>query len=299
MERLRFHEFLLQAWRASISKKLPWIFGLIIAVASIAETRLNAGIPDTSSFDELIGIFGGKSSDEWLSIFLWIIFLFVISTLGKSNLIVSLSSVAGKTGLKNYPDTARAIGKNFFSALLLDGLAVFLLLAVITILSLPLWIASLHNPEAMTPLISLGFLTFIPIIIIIFFVRQYALFYLLLSPLSIRGAIETSSVLFSRFFFPSLLFGLFSFALTTLFTFFLNLVILSIVVLSHKVSLPSGDTSISLATGLVFFSWFSVFQQALWIAFFKAIAGTHDTQKATAEKETAIANNNLPETPTI
>jgi hypothetical protein len=297
MERLSFYEFLLQAWRASISKKLPWVFGAVIALASISETRLGAHLPETASFDGLIGTLGEKSSGEWLLIFFWLIFLFVIGTFGKSNLIASLSFVAGKTGLPNYPTAARAIGKNFLRALFIESLALLLLLLVIIILSLPLWIASSSNPEAVAPLTTLGFATLIPIVIIIFFIRQYALFYLLLSPLSVRSAIETGAGLFSRFVFPSLLFGLFSFALTALFTFFLNLAILSIVALSGKVSIPLGETAVSLAAGFVFFAWFAIFQQALWLAFFKAIAGTRDTEKTAAEKEAAFADNNLPETP--
>lgn len=297
MERLHFREFFLQAWRASISRKLPWMFGSVIAIASIAETRMNTVLPDTASFDELRGIFGEKDPGEWFSIFLILVLLFIVGTFGKSNLIASLSAIAGKTGLPNYPDTVRALGKNFFRALSLESLALLSLLLSIGILSLPLWIASSRNPEAMLPLTTLGLFTLIPIVIIIFFIRQYALFYLLLAPLAIRGAIETGASLFSRFIFQSLFFGLFSFALTILFTFCLNLVILGIVVLSQKVSLPLGEAGVSLATGFVFFAWFAIFQQALWLAFFKAIAGAHDTRKTVAEKDAAFTDNNLPEIP--
>lgn len=297
MEKLSFYEFFLQAWRTPISRKLPWVFGVIIAIASIAEMRLNSGMPATSSFDELGGVFGEKDPSEWLSIFLLLITLFIIGTLGKSNLIVSLSFVAGKTGLPNYPNTVRAIGKNFFRALFLEGLALSSLLLAIGVLSLPLWIASSRNPEAMLPLTTLGLFTLIPIVIIIFFIRQYALFYLLLAPLAIRNAIEAGSLLFSRFIFQSLFFGLFSFALTVLFTFCLNLVILGIVVLSQKISVPLGEAGVSLAAGFVFFAWFAIFQQALWLAFFKAIADARDTRKTVAEKDAAFTDNNLPEIP--
>ena len=121
--------------------------------------------------------------------------------------------------------------------------------------------------------------------------------YLLLSPLAIRSAIETGAGPFSRSFFPSLMFGMFSFALTVLFTFCLNLVILSIVVLSQKISVPLQEAGVSLAIGFVFFAWFAIFQQALWLAFFKAIAGTRDAKKTVAEKEAAFTDNNLPEIP--
>lgn len=297
MERLDFRMLLLQSWNASLSKRLPWVFGCIVAVSGIMETRLQTDIPDTVSFDELLEALSAKSIDEWFLLFLILLSLFALGTFGKSNLIAALSFVAGKPNLENSPRTLHAIGKNFLRAFFLESLILLLLLMAAGILSLPLWIASSHNPDAMTPLITLGFLTFLPIAIIIFFIRQYSLLYLLLSPLRIRGAIETAANLFSRFLFPSLLFGVFSLTVTLLFTFLLNLVILSVVALLRQVSVPLEGATISLATGLALFSWFAVFQQALWIAFFRAIAGTSGTEKAVTEKESAFAETNLPETP--
>lgn len=297
LEKLPFHLFLLSAWRASLSKKLPWIFGSLLAILGVIESRFSSVFPDTASFQEFLNIISEKSTGTILSFLLIFVFLFSFEIFGKSNLIVSLSFVTGKTRLPNHPDTIRAIGKNFFRAFLLECLALFFLLAVTLILSLPFLIASSRNPEVMGTLISLGLLAFVPIAIAIFFIKQFSLFYLLLSPLQIRGSLETGSSLFSRFIFQSLLFGLFSLILTALFTFSVNAVILGITLISKKSGLPFEDASIALVIGLAFFAWFGVFQQALWLAFFKFIAGASETKEVVKEKESALDNQTLPEIP--
>jgi len=53
-----------------------------------------------------------------------------------------------------------------------------------------------------------------------------------------------------------------------------------------------------LATSFVFFIWLAVFQQALWLAFFRSIADTRDIQKTVAEKSEAFAGN-LSEIPPV
>lgn len=296
-EKLPLHSFLLSAWHASFSKKLPWIFGALLATLGSIESRLGSTFPDTASFQEFLNIISEKSGETLLSLFLIFVFLFCFDIFGKSNLIVSLSFVTGKTRLLNHPDTARAIGKNFLRAFLLECLAFLFLLAVIGILSLPILIASSRNPEVMNTLLGLGLLAFVPIALAVFFIKQFSLFYLLLSPLHIRGSLEIGSSLFSRFIFQSLLFGLFSFMLTALFTFSVNAVILGSTLLSKNPGLPFEDASIALVVGLAFFTWFGIFKQALWLAFFKFIAGPRETEEVVKEKESALDNRTLPEIP--
>lgn len=301
IEKLSFYEFFLQAWRASISpKRVTLIFGLIVAISNIAASRLDIVFPYIFSLNKFVLMFPEKIYDEVFFIFLWAALFFTIGVFGKGNLIVSLSYIAGKIGLPNYPNTFTALKKNFLNTLKVELLALFSLLAVTFIILLPLGIASANNPNVMNLLIILGLLTFIPTAIIIFFIKQYSLFYFLLSPVSFRGSIETACTLFSKFFLKSVLFGLFFLALMALFTFFLQMIILGVVFLAQKISLSLEEQIISFAVSFVFFAWFAIFQQALWLAFFKSIAGTRDIVKAAAEKEkeTAITGN-LPEIPPV
>lgn len=294
MEKLDFHALLLQAWHASMTRRLPLIFAAVMAIANLAENRLLAGVPAAASPQELLQTFSAFLPRELLLLFLILFALLAIDIFGKSNLIVSLSHVAGRKNLPNAPHTLRSIGRNFFRALVLEGIALLALLAAIGILALPLLIASFRNPETMSLLINMSVLTFIPIAVVIFFIKQYSLLYLLLSPVSIRGAIETGSALFSRFIFPSFLFGVFSLTLTALFTFCTHLVIVSMGMLLRASAIPFTETALALGVDFVSFTWFAVFNLALWIAFFKAIASTPAPEKTVPEKTLA---DNLPDTP--
>ncbi|MEK9151456.1 MAG: hypothetical protein AAB547_02390 [Patescibacteria group bacterium] len=297
MERLRFREFFLQAWAAAAPRKLPWIFGAVIAAAGIAENQLSEQmLGNRASFKDLIQA-ASETMPETMSIILILILLFAISIFGKSNLIVSLAFITGKTGLPNHPNTAHTIAKNFFRAFRLECLAFLAILAVIGILAIPLLIASSRNPEALTLLIPLSIFTLILVAIIVFLIKQLALFYLLLSPVRTREAIELGSALLYRFVIPNLLFGLFSLALAILFTFCVNLVILGIAVLFDKASVPVPETYASLAIGFASFAWFAVFQQALWLAFFKSIASPREPEKVVEKEEAALITTNLPEIP--
>ncbi|OGI14864.1 MAG: hypothetical protein A3E38_03020 [Candidatus Moranbacteria bacterium RIFCSPHIGHO2_12_FULL_54_9] len=302
MEKFSFHTLLAPAWRASTAKKLPWIFGMIIALVGIYESRLGTPLGEAASLQELASLFSSYTPYEMLSLTLVFLALSIVGIFGKSNLIAALAFVAGKTESPNHPATLPAIRKNFFWALALECIAFLLLLAVVGIVAIPFLIASWQNPEALTSLAHLGILTLIPVIIIIFFIKEYALFYLLLSPLPLRGAIEVGGALFSRRIGTSLLFGAFSFLLMAFFTFCLNLVILGIDALTKSIAAPFAGTTLSLIASAVLFAWFAIFQQALWIAFFKAIATPPEipeAEGAVAEKENTLPNSNhhLPDSP--
>lgn len=296
-EKLAFFTIFLSAWRAALSKKLPWVFGFLLAIAGALENRFTPAIPDTASLSEFLQVLANQITATPLLFFLILIFLFGFEVLGKSNLIVALSFVTGKTDLPNHPSNLSAIGKNFLRTFLLECLALLFLLAALGVVALPSIIASSQNPLAVAALQQLGFFVFIPIAISFFFVKQFATFYLLLSPLRMRGSIEAGCSLFSRFIFPSLFFGIFSFTLTVLFTFLINNVILILIALFEKISLPIGEASLAITVGILFFTWFGIFQQALWLAFFKSIAGSHKTEELAKEKETVFDNQTLPEIP--
>lgn len=297
LKKLELHTLFLSAWHASFSKRLPWIFGLFLAIVGIAENWFGTTLPDAASFQEFLAFFTEKPLIAVFSLLLFFILLFGLEIFGRSNLIVSLSFVTEKSILPNHPISPKAIGKNFWRALLLECLTLLFLSVVVGILSLPYLIASSQNPEALDTLLRLGIIAFIPIAIVVFFIKQFALFYLLLSPLKLRRSLETGGALFSRFIFQSLLFGLFSFVLIFLFTFCVNAVILSLATLLEKLGLPPETLVVSSIVGLIFFTWFSIFQQALWLAFFKSIAGPHEAKELAGEKELALDNHTLPEIP--
>lgn len=300
MGKLPFYEFFSQAWRVSISpRRITLIFGLIIAISNVAASWLDIVLPYIFSLDKFTLIFPARIYGEVFLVFVWLTLFFLVGVFGKGNLIASLSYIAGKVGLPNYPNTFAALRKNFFRTVVIDVAAFFSLIAAIAIILLPLGIASAKNPNVMNLLMTLGFITLIPIVIVIFFIRQYSLFYFLLSPVSFRGAVETACSLFSKFFLKSLSFGLFFIALAALFTFCLQFIILGVVFIADKIYFPLEEQFVSLAVSFVFFAWFAIFQQALWLAFFKSIAGVRESQKVATEKENVLVGDNLPEIPPV
>ncbi|MFZ2187303.1 MAG: hypothetical protein WAV46_01615 [Candidatus Moraniibacteriota bacterium] len=298
MEKVYFHKLVLEAWVASRARRLPWIFGSLVALSGLIGTFMNADLAKISSLEELFRAIVQKTPQEVFFFSLLLLGLFVVSVIGKSNLIVALSFIVHKHQLPNHPGTPRAVRNNFLRAFSIESLTLLFLLAVIGILCVPLLIASRTNPGALPTLISFGFLTFLLIALIVFLIKQFTLFYLLFSSLSLRGSIETGSFLFSRFMSLSFFFALFSFILTLLFTFFVNLVILGITVLWEKFGLSAGGMVLpSFALSALFLTWFAIFEQALWLAFFKAIASPQEKSKVAAETEGVLENGVLPEIP--
>lgn len=304
MDKLHLHEFLVTAWRATLSRTLPWIFGAIIAVVTLFQERLTEHWPEATSWDDLMTMLSDTSIADWQTTGVFLFSLFILSTFGRSNLIASLAFVAGKNNLESSPRSLPALLKNFSCVFAIECLVFLFLLVIISILSLPLLIAVRNNSGVMSTLLTLCLITLIPIAASVFIMRQYALYYLLFSSLSIRSAIETSCTLFSRFIFPSFLFGLFSLVLTALFTFSLNFLTVGMARLATSFF---SDTTLDdplrviqnapffyVFTG-IFIAWFAIFYQALWIAFFRSIAGNH--AKETTPEAESVLSDNLPEIP--
>jgi len=296
MGKLSFPKLILEAYSTTFTRKLPWIFGSFIAFSSLVESKINTDITNASSFEELFQIIIQKSPQELWYVFLILFGLFILNTLGKGNLIVSLSFITNKNHLSHYPITPRAIWKNFVSLFLLECIAFIFLILILGVLSLPFLIASKTNPATLPILLNFALLTFIPLAFIVSLVKQFTFLYVLLSPLKIRTAIEAGSSLFSKFMTPSLIFSFLTLLLTVLFTFFVNLVILGITVFSEKISLAQEALFLSFVVSFILFTWFALFLQALWITFFKSIALPQEPQKI-IEEEVIIERSALPEVP--
>ncbi|MEI8096744.1 MAG: hypothetical protein WCG73_01410 [Candidatus Moraniibacteriota bacterium] len=296
MEKPFFFKLILEATVATFTKKLPWIFGSFMTFAALLGSMWNADIANTDSLEALFQVVSQKTPQELFSLFIILFVLFISSTLGKGNLIVSLSFVTHKNNPSNHPTTLHSLWKNFTLTFLVECIAFIFLIAIIGILSVPFLIASGTKPAAMPLLLNFAILTFIPIALVVSFIKECTFLYVLLSPIKIRSAIEASRVLFSRFIARSFFFTLLTLILTGLFTFCVNLVILGITVLSEKISLPLTKEFFSFVISFVFFTWFTLFLQALWIAFFKSIASPK-TDPIVEEKEVVVEEGILPEIP--
>ena len=125
-------------------------------------------------------------------------------------------------------------------------------------------------------------------------VREYSLAYALLTPLRFWSTFESAARLYIRFQIPSLLYGVFLLLITVVFTFFSNLVMLGITALLQTLSF-TGNTVITTLVVSFLFSSYAVYEQALWITFFRSLVLPPKTpSESNVSPLAGEINNNVP-----
>lgn len=278
MEKISFLDIFLESWRLSISRRKLYAFGIWIALPGAAllvflekETAPSQVSPETFIMEHLFAFV----------IFLLGYFFFVL--FGKSNLIITLHETFHKsTPQKNTPLSTTILP--FKKALSLDLAIIGFFLILIVILSLPALLSSLLFGILPESLILLEKLALFPVVIIGYFVREFAYFYFLLSPLRLKASFEAGSNLFMKHWQYCLSFGLIFLFISVLFTFFMNLAMLGIVALLQKLLPMGNELAILFVISLIFLAWYEVFRQALWFTFFRFLA----TPKEKITDETVV-----------
>ncbi|MDD2766846.1 MAG: hypothetical protein PHH40_03725 [Candidatus Moranbacteria bacterium] len=301
MKKIPFPVLLKEAWQATFSQKTPWVFGFFIATASVLVQMFNRDLISLQiqSFEDLFRFITEKTPEEITLACLFLLALFLVHSFGTGNLIKSLSFLIKKPSALHSLFSFHFLWKNFSLTLIIECVFFFLILFLLGIFSLPFFVASQINPAVIPLLQSLAFFLFLPLLLILSLLKRFSLFYALFSSLRLRVVFETASLLLSRFFSASLLFFFFTLILTLLFTFLVNIAILTSTVLVEQNILPFTEFSVRFFLSLLFFSWFSVFENALWIAFFKSLASPRVTKKITKGEESLIEENVLVETPFV
>ena len=289
-----FSQLLRTAWRISLSHPSFYLWGGLMACAFLGSNLLIKTVPISLSdspsppMEELPLL-------ALLSLFFLYVFFLLLHLFGKTGLILSLDTHRKKTD--SSPSRKLSfifLWKNFFRVLLLEMIAFAFVIGVTLILFIPLLVSSRYNPDIVSPLSIFSITALVPIYIVIFFVREYSLFYLLLSRLPLRQSFETGSSLFSRFTPRSLFFGSYALLVLVGFTFFLNLAMLNTVVLLEKTGFAAFAQPTSFAVGFILLAWFAVLYQALWYLFFIDLAAPKEPEP---EKESVLMKENLPELP--
>ncbi len=181
----------------------------------------------------------------------------------------------------------RAVGLSFlFETLYWSSLTFFGL-----IIFSPILIASKVNPMIIPSLFQLGTIFLLVITLIFFYMKEFGFFYALLSGIKPRVALELGLKLFQKHLFFSLLFGLFLVAISLLFTFFLNLAIIT----SALIPFFWPQAFVSTVSGIILFGFVTLLTEALRLLFFHALAATPRIKMTapkkilTEEKETTGA----------
>ncbi len=290
MEKISFLDIFMTSWRLSISRRTFLVFGFFIALPLAAQIFLLPPV-DTSP------------TDQWLTeitlhptrTIFFLLGYFLFTLFGKGNLIVSLGQTRRdkKESLFSFPSLSRT----FSRALILDASIGAFLIVLLILLALPTLIASRTIGSVPETLSLLTLLTFAPIAIVVFFVREFSYFYFLLSPLRLKTALEVSTNYFLHHRTIALWFGLFSLLLSLLFTFFLNLAMLAIVALFQRFTPALPEAIVVFVGSLICFTWYTTFRQTLWFTFFQYLATPKDKTKVVETK--TILEEKISESPSV
>lgn len=285
-----FQELLVLAWKSSISCKESWLFGLIASFAIMRESALLSPLDGELPFREaLVSIL--HTYDSGASLVGVVFFLMVLRIFAKSNLIVVLDRPSKK--LKKEKLTAIRMMRVFFRAAFFEIIASSVFLFVAAMLIFPVWTAFRYNEEALSGVILLSIVTACILLPACFFVMEFSFFYFLLAQTKTLPSINHGAALFSQYRNRSILFGVFYVGLSVAFTFCLNLVMLTIVVISRKMGMGHDEGVVSFLGSFFFIAWFSIVEQALRLFFFKDLASPEEKQR----REGVLVAEGAPELP--
>ncbi len=292
MEKKNFHQILKEAWGSVFSSRILWIFGFFVALSSLIQsTFLNRLFP-SQDFEAVKTLFQNDPTQALGVTAGALILSSLIRLFGKANLISALSVLVSEK--KNGPLTKAAFSgsklvENFYRGFVIQFSIFCFLLILATVLALPPVFASWYKATAVDPLLIFTALAFFGITLLTLVLGELAFLYSILAKLSIRASFESAHLLFSRFFGRIIAFGFYSLALLFLFTFCLDLLILTIKIFW------SSETGVMLLS-LFFLSGFALLYQSLWFFFFRDLA---TPEVPPEEKESVLIGDKIPESPTV
>lgn len=282
---LSFVDLAIEAWkllthaRSMRSFMLP--FGVLGAISVSLSTFVTAQIPpDITSWSLLASTLA--SADWVLPVVLLAILLGIIRTVlrGPFFLLTQVVLSQPQSSSQVPPPNRRRFGESSLTSLSFEagywasGIFVALVIAV------PIWIALKYN-EAVAPLLGqMGFILALGMLVIFFYIKEFALCYALFAKTKPRLALELGLKLLLRHPLLSLLFGLFLMTLAFLFTFAVNLAIIASDFLGHHILITGGKF---LIIGIILGASV-VFEETLRVLFFHALAGAPTSPLPTLEK---------------
>ncbi|MBI2439369.1 MAG: hypothetical protein HYV45_02065 [Candidatus Moranbacteria bacterium] len=292
-----FVEIIKKAWTVSSPEPLSFVCATVLAITGMFQTSLFKNFLDALPKENLTNA-SLLFQETPLSFFWTLCALFIVTHVSRGNLFIALKKrFQEKTSKNKFFPSFSLLVQTGWKTLLLETLFLFIFLGIFIIISLPLFIATKNNPSVVSSLLALSLPVFFLCGIVIFFIKQYTLFYFLFSSIRLRASIELAGRLFSRFTAQSFLFGLFSFLVVILFTFFLNLVILGTVAFVQAILSSFNENVVVLFVSFFALLWFTVFYNALWLVFFQTLAAPKET--LLQEKETALTENDATKIPSI
>lgn len=272
MGKAPFSELFLQAWKASSPKTVTLAFGLLVAAGAASEQLALQAFWQPAP-ESLAAVLRGAWSEYAAFVSLVFVMMLLMHAFGQANLIAALSENK-KMRFQRTDMVSRGV-----KALAVDAVAAGVLGVLALVFAAPPLMALSANRGAFEGATLLSVFAFLPVLLAVLFIRQYGLFYYVLSALRFRSAVDQGATLFSKFIARSLMFWIFSFAIAAVFTFFLNAAMLGTSSLCIKAGLEAFSSEAALAIGFAGFIWFTIFDQALSLRFFEDLASEKDVEK--------------------
>lgn len=296
--RTRFKELCAQAWGLSFSHPLLWLFGVILGIAAFAEQRILSKITASMPIDDM----GSISATNALTvvdlgwIIVWLFVIFALKSLGKSQLIATLSFVHPPNNRPHYFFSPLKIISRFLKVVQIDGAFLLFLVSILIILIAPLGLAHRYNNAAIPILSIFSALTFLVITFVTFIIKELSLLYRLLAPLSFRSSLENGQLLFSGAAIHTTAFGLLSLTLQIFFTYCMDAIMLNGGFLISPFGVPRLVDALTGIIEFVTVTWFAIFLQALWYLYFRDIA---ETKQPEATPEELFFPKEAPDSPSV
>lgn len=290
MEELSFFTLLNKSWHLSHARFRFFLFGGCIALPLASQSLLPlANVTKEEEVIALVSAYPGYT-------LAFLLLHFSCIWLGKSQLIPALYSELRSENSQHTTSPSLSPSSPLKKTAILDIILGLFLFLVIIVLLLPSLLSFLMYQNIPETLITLGLLVFLPLFFLTFLIREFSLFYFLLSPLRLFPSLERGVSLFLGKRFLSLSFGLFCFFLSILFTFSLNLVMLGGVVLWQRFLLSEAVPFLPFVVSFIGLTWYIVFSQALWLTFFVTLASP---SQGTTPKETPSTEEKISEIPAV
>lgn len=312
MKDINYLEIIKKSWKITWEKKYLWWFGFFMALGG----GLNFNFPGDGNWDKKIeekGYLIEKFFNQnWqiivFSVTLFVVIFFVLRIISQAGLIKTLNRIENnqegsfKIG---FGEGRKYFWKMFFSGLVLV-LSVFVLFVI---LAVP--VAFLFYLESLIFGILVGILAVViltPFIIISSYIGKYACFYIVLSDLGVRSALENGYQIFRKNIFPSIIMALFFvpiniilFLLVIFFACIVGIIFLVIGLVLGAIVSKAAGILIAVISGIAVFvaslffvnSLYQVVCQTIWFLFFKEIASVKK-EEGILETEQEIIKESLP-----
>lgn len=266
MRKESFQKIFIHACKLSVTHAVLFFYSLLLLLPLIAAYFFSPFILSPSKEDSLYLL-------EWkyfIPFFIMVSIFFILSVFGKGRMVLFLDYIEKQ---KIDPEKKRAsLSLEIFSCALRLMCTFVILYAVdIILLSMPVIFFWVLSQELSNELCLLALATFFLTAFLLLVIEEFAFFYITLSKLKMRSALESSSKIFFQNSSLALTYSFLFFLTILIFTFCFNLGMLGITAVLQKFSIEFSGWFWSVA-GILFASWIIIVKHAFYLTFFKNIA---------------------------